>query len=276
MPAGAAKITLAGVPNTSTVPLMRIGSVPVTCVRMVEAGPDVARFALPPTLPPRSVPPPARLLFRIRPMPSTVSERSRLYDRPLGFGVVTLITGTPPPCPVVCVRVGVKRIGAVGSVIAPACASRRLQRTSRRPVVSHDVNGLSCPSEAAAPCSAMVAALCRAACQETCTGPSQLMSATAAAMDRATSERLARSWRLTVSAVPARSQCCACCCATAHGCSSAARARAGTGWRIDETPRTSCCTGWFHGGRSAGRMHPYLDLGADLSETQCEGHPSKS
>ncbi len=76
-------------------------------------------------------------------MPSTVSERSRLYDSPLWFGVVMLIAGTPPPCPVVCVRVGVKRIGAVGSVMAPACASRIPQRTSRRPVVSHDVNGLS-------------------------------------------------------------------------------------------------------------------------------------
>ncbi|NKA04448.1 hypothetical protein GO279_04765 [Ralstonia solanacearum] len=266
MPAGAEKITLAGVPNTSTVPLMRIGSVPVTCVRMVEAGPDVARFALPPTLPPRSVPPPARLLFRIRPMPSTVSERNRLYDRPLAFGVVTLITGTPPPCPVVCVRVGVKRIGAVGSVMAPACACRRPQRTSRRPVVRHDVNGLS----TVVPCSAIVAALCRAACQETCTGPSQLISATAAAMDRATNERLARSCRLAVSAVPARSQCC---CAMAHGCSNAARARAVTGWRIDETPRTSCCTGWLRGGRSAGRRHPYLDLGRIIANHNVKGIP---
>ncbi|CAH0445881.1 hypothetical protein LMG9673_04718 [Ralstonia pseudosolanacearum] len=241
MPAGAAKITLAGAPNTSTVPLMRIGSVPVTCVRMVEAGPDVARFALPPTLPPRSVPPPARLLFRIRPMPSTVSERSRLYDRPLWLGVVMLMAGTPPPCPVVCVRVGVKRIGAVGSVMAPACACRRPQRTSRRPVVRHDVNGLS----TVVPCSAIVAALCRAACQETCTGPSQLMSATAAAMERATNERLARSWRLTGSAVPALAPCCSCCSAIAHGCSNAARARAVTGWRIDETPRTSVVRGGF-------------------------------
>ncbi len=238
---------------------MRIGSVPVTCVRIVEAEPDVARFALPVTLPPSSVPPPSRLLLRISPTPSTVSERSRLYDRPLAFGVVTLITGTPPFAPVVWVRVGVKRIGAVGSVMAPACACRRPQRTSRRPVVRHDVNGLS----TVVPCSAIVAALCRATCQETCTGPSQLMSATAAAMDRATNERLARSWRLTGSAVPALAPCCSCCSAMARGCSSAARARAVTGWRINETPQTSCCTGCFAAADPPASGTLFIELGAD-------------
>ena len=75
---------------------------------------------MPEIFPPRKVPPPVSELFSTNPTPlSTVSDCSRLYESPDEFGVATFIVGTPV---VVCVIVGVKRIGAVGSVIGAASA----------------------------------------------------------------------------------------------------------------------------------------------------------
>ncbi|WP_247315866.1 hypothetical protein, partial [Ralstonia pseudosolanacearum] len=54
--------------------------------------------------------------------------------------------------------------------------------------------------------------------------------------------------------------CCSCCSAMARGCSSAARARAVTGWRIDETPRIACYVGQLQGRGSSGTRRPYLGL----------------
>ncbi len=159
MPFGFAITTAAGAPNTSSGPFSRLANalpVEVTWLTItLAARPD--RFGFARTSPPVSEVPDIRLLLRISPTGSMLNDRYWFSEMPAAFGAVMLTTGTPPPRPVLCVTVGWKRIGAVGSVIGAASASPIASRM-RSAASSASTRGLPAASTPAAsrPCSTVM------------------------------------------------------------------------------------------------------------------------
>src|SRR6218665_3616591 len=91
-------------PNTSSVPLIELGLLPVTSDRIAVAW--RCRFGLCNSAPPNWLTPLVWLLLKISPGFCTSNSLKRLWDRPLPLGLVISITGTP--------------LGAAMTLVSPA------------------------------------------------------------------------------------------------------------------------------------------------------------